>query len=422
MLAKENPTSKYNIMQILQATWEGNDAVSRKLCSEYDKMGLDPVQIPKILNTVNSQNEAEVIRLLNNFKNLEIAPEQIPIILDTSNEVSYKQIQALNRTIGKDKAMALEQKDLIVDCKFPKLYGVKNINEIPISAKKDLLHNLVSSNTGLFEISDELSKDFPLIPRNQEEYCSLLPSIVRSLGIETNELTPEQRITMFNSSINELSKSLADISDADFSRMIITQSYPKDQFIFDVLDKVKTLPSTERQKVYDYFGFELHHNRNNKTGFSITGYPVNLNNGKKLAQIEDPRTKAVVEDLRPSVVRFSENNKIICNNPKVEQFLNEVIKALPELRTTIGKKQHGNGESYGHDFDIMQHSLKVMQKIAQDPKFETMNESDQKIMLLASLMHDITNPKVELTKLTQIMEVLTLSLYLKNSIYQKKKK
>ena len=37
-------------------------------------------------------------------------------------------------------------------------------------------------------------KDFPLIPKNQEEYCTLLPQLVKSLGIETNELRPDQRI------------------------------------------------------------------------------------------------------------------------------------------------------------------------------------------------------------------------------------
>ena len=350
------------------------------------------------MHNIRNDNQDEALKLLENYKKMEIAPSQITVLLDFDNNVSYKQIKALNNKMGRHKAGALEHKDLLVACKFPDLYGVKNINEIPISGKKELLHNLVSSNTGLFEISDKMSQDFPLIPRNQEEYCSLLPSIVRSLGIETNELTPEKRITMFNSSMGELSKSLAELSDTDFSKMTITQEYPKDKFILDVLDKVKALPRTERQKVYDYFGFELHHNKENGTGFSITGYPVNLNNGKKLAQIEDPRTKAVVESLRPDVVRFSENNKIKCNNPKVEQFLNEVIEALPELRTTIGKKQHGNGENYGHDFDIMQHSLKVMQKVAQDPKFATLNESDQKIMLLASLMHDITKSEGRVDK------------------------
>ena len=51
----------------------------------------------------------------------------------------------------------------------------------------------------------------------------------------------------------------------------------------------------------------------------------------------------------------------------------------------IGKSQHG-----AHHFDVMKHSLKVMQKITSDDNFKTLNESDKRIMLLASLMHDIT--------------------------------
>lgn len=229
-----------------------------------------------------------------------------------------------------------------------------------------------------------MQKMFPMIPTDRDAYCSLLPSIVRSLGIETNTLTTAQT-TKFNQSLTDLSGSLAKISDADFADLRITQEYSKDDFIRNVLKIVKDLPTKERQKVYDYFGFELHHNKGNQTGFSITGYPVNLNNGKKLAQITDPRTKEIVELLRPEVIKFSEQNPIRCNNPQIEQLLNDVVDVLPELRAQIGKTQHST-----HDFNVLQHSLKVMQKISQDPKFQELNESDQKVMMLASLLHDIT--------------------------------
>lgn len=381
---------QFNIFAVMNS--KNSDFVT-ELCKEYKNWGIPANCIYAIAKSVNKDNIEYAKQICKEFQKHEITPNQIPLLLNKENGLTYKQIQKLNRTLGRQKVASLSNSDLLIAGKFTDLYGKQNINEIPIKDKKNILRSLVSSNTGLFEISEDLSKDFPLIPKNQEEYCSLLPSIVRSLGIETNELTPEQRITMFNSSMGNLSQSLSKISDTDFANMKISQEYPKDKFILDVLDKVKALPSTERQKVYDYFGFELHHNKENLTGFSITGYPVNLNNGKKLAQIDDPRTKAVVEDLRPNVVRFSENNKIKCNNPEVEQFLNEVIEALPELRTTIGKKQHGT-----QAFDVMQHSLKVMQKITQDPKFATLNESDQKIMLLASLMHDITKAEGSVDK------------------------
>lgn len=39
-----------------------------------------------------------------------------------------------------------------------------------------------------------------------------------------------------------------------------------------------------------------------------------------------------------------------------------------------------------------------MQKISQDPKFKTLNESDQKVMMLASLLHDITKREGSIDK------------------------
>ena len=309
------------------------------------------------------------------------------MLVENYGKVSYKQFRKLMRVVGQQNLDKLDSSELPIACQLVDMYGRTNINEIPIEAKKDVLRGLVSCNSELFNISDTMKKMFPLLPANQAEYCALLPSIVRSLGIETNTLTPKQ-VGEFNQSLRNLSGSLEKISDTDFANLKITQEYSKDSFISNVLDIVKDLTPAERQKVYDYFGFELHHNKNNQTGFSITGYPVNLNNGKKLAQITNVKTKEIVEKLRPEVIKFSEQNPIKCNNPQVEKMLNEVADVLPELRAQIGKKQHQT-----HDFDVLQHSLKVMQKVSQDPKFKSLNESDQKIMMLASLLHDIT--KVE---------------------------
>lgn len=367
---------------ILNVLNEQNIKLAEDLCNRPD---FPKEHIADIVQATREQNIKLAEKLVKQIAEKEITPEQCLLLLKNYETISYKDIQKLRQTIGRDRVYRMNSTDLLVAAQFPSLAGKQNINEIPIEEKRGLLRNLVKCNTGLFEISDDLAKDFPLIPRNQDQYCTLLPAIVRSLGVDVTPLKPETKVENFNNSMSNLSQSLAKLSDTDFANITITQEYSKDDFIKTVLSKVKDLSRVERQKVYDYYGFELHHNKGNKsTGFSITGYPVNLNNGKKLAQITDPKTKEVVENLRQDVIRFSENNRIKSNNPQVEQFLNEIIDALPELRTTIGKTQHST-----HDFDIMQHSLKVMQKVTQDPKFNELNESDKKIMMLASLMHDI---------------------------------
>lgn len=279
--------------------------------------------------------------------------------------------------------------DMITAVQFKELFDIESVNEIPLAMKKDMLKNLISTNANLFNISPELKEHFPLLPTNVDEYCELLPTLVRSIGIETNELE-SKAINKFNTDINKLAESLRDLSDEEFNNLEIKQEYPKEEFIKDVLEIVNNaeLSHREKQRVYDYYGFELHKNPNNPTGYSIVGYPVNLNNGKKLSEIKDPKTKEVVETLRKKVIKFSENNDISSNNKTIKKLMNDIVSVLPEIHTIIGKQQHD-----AHDFDVLKHSLKVMQKIAQNPNFNGLNESDKKVMLLASLMHDIT--KVE---------------------------
>ncbi len=377
---KDFPPDK--IADIIRVVNEENINYTKSLCIDKD---FPKESIPGIVRNINNSNIKYAEQLFAQYKSKEISISQFSALINNTNTISYKDIQRLRRIVGRAKVDSMNETDLIFAAKFSSLLGKQNINEIPIEEKRGLLRKLVANNIGLFEISDDVAKDFPLIPRNQEEYCTLLPALVRSLGVDVTPLRPEIKVENFNNSMSNLSQSLAKLSDNDFANISITQEYSKDDFIKTVLDKVKDLSSEERQKVYDYYGFELHRNKGNKeTGFSITGYPVNLNNGKTLTQITDSRTKEVVENLRADVIKFSENNPIKSNNLEIEQFLNEIVEALPELRTTIGKVQH-----LTHDFDIMQHSLKVMQKVAQDPKFNELSESDKKIMMLASLMHDI---------------------------------
>ncbi len=335
-------------------------------CKEYMKALIENKGVRDGINTTKFSVD-EIVRIVNN--------------------TTFNQYKALKEKVG-DKIQEYNCNDIITAVEFTDLYQRKSINEIPIKQKKDLLRRLVSANINMFDTSDVMNKDFPLIPNNQERYCEVLPALVRSLGIETNQLSKKQ-IDGFNKTITKLSGNLAKLSDKEYNELTISQEYNKDDFVKDVLEKVKDLEPKERQRVYDYFGFELHKNPKNRvTGYSIVGYPVNLNNGKKLAEITDNHTKKVVEDLRGNVIKFSEKNKIKSNNKDVEKELNEIAEVLPEIRTMIGKTQHK-----AHDFDVFKHSLKVMQKVVQDENFEKLNDSDKKIMLLATLMHDIT--KVE---------------------------
>ena len=344
------------------------------------------------------KNDSELTEELLNIKykiddDRELYRYKAEDILRVTENLNFDEYKKLKSKIG-DTIKLCNATDLITTIQFQDLYQVKSVNEVPIELKKNVLERLISSNTNLFNLSEKLKEHFPLLPANTEEYCELLPSLVHSIGIETNELN-DKEITKFNKDITSLSNSLAKLSDDEFANLEITQEYSKNDFIKDVIELMDNadLSKKEKQRVFDYFGFELHKNEkcnnekfpDNSTGYSIVGYPVNLNNGVKLAEITDEKTKEVVEKLRKNVIRFSENNKISVNNKEIENYLNDIMEVLPELHPLINKAQHKT-----HDFDILKHSLKVMQKVTQNAEFEVLNESDKKVMLIATLMHDIT--------------------------------
>ena len=64
----------------------------------------------------------------------------------------------------------------------------------------------------------------------------------------------------------------------------------------------------ERNKVFDYFCFEIY-NSEADGEISMSGYPALINNGEKLAQIENPQTREIIKQLKPYVQRFTRKTK-----------------------------------------------------------------------------------------------------------------
>lgn len=188
---------------------------------------------------------------------------------------------------------------------------------------------------------------------------------------------------LLNRAIFDLSLSLKKMSDEEFNNLDIKQTFEKNDFIAKTVSIVENLSEEDRHDVCDYFGFKLYQNEENPVGFSISGYPVLSNNKKALKGFDLSVQKAICK-MQPVVKMFLENNPVICNDKNIEKELNLIVKVFPELRVLIGKKQHKS-----HSFDVMKHSLKVMQKIVQNSEFDKLNKSDKRILLIASLFHDI---------------------------------
>lgn len=321
-------------------------------------------------------------QLLQDF-NGDISDNVLSLISSCNNNSIIDSYNSLKSILSIENISKMSPHDITTANKIIDLYNIQDINEIPLEKKRNIIRTIVANNVSLFSLSDELKQMFPLIPSNKDEYCSILKTLCKSIGIETNVLSDEQ-INKFNSNMRNLSSVLAELSDEEFNALDFEQEYTKDEFIKNTYEIIKDLSPAERQKVYDYFGFELKPITHNSERLTIIGYPVNLNNGKKLAKIDNPKTEAVIEQLRPEVIKFSENNFVSCQNKEIEAYINEILNLCPEFRTEIEREQSGL-----HEFDVFKHSLKVMQKIVQNPKFDNLNKSDKKIMLMASMLHDV---------------------------------
>lgn len=342
------------------------------------------------------------------------------------NELAYQNLLKLKAS----ERFTMEQ---IVDFTstlkgFSKYLDKTNINELSITEKRELLKELVKANASLFK-NDFMQAlkilgygDTLLYPKNREEYCALLPKLIKSIGIDTKPLSKEIEGNYYVA-MNRLMDADGVLSKIDFDNenISIGLKYSRNSFISDVEKLLETLTRTERNKAMDYFGFELI--QRNDGILQMNGYPINVNNGAKMSEIADENTRNIIEKIRPLVERFSNQNEIIVeNNPALAKELNDIIKAFPEFITIIGKKQHST-----HDFTVDIHTLKVLQGIATNPRYQKLPDADKRILQIATLMHDLTkaenltdktHPQYSAYDTYYLLEKMELSESEKLKVYQ----
>lgn len=331
--------------------------IERLLCDK-------DVNIKSLTKFYNSLSDRVVERInLGTLRNL-VDDSDIDL-----KEASQKLSSIPEETLKKLKS----SDDVITYLRFEDFLGKKNINELSQAEKRKLMNKLVKNNSASFDFSSDLA---PILPKNQEEYCALLSKLARSIGIDTKPLSAQDK-KFFEESLSRLDGS---IKKVDFDKASISLKISRQDFIDSVSKQMDKLDDLEKRKVMDYFGFEI-------VDGKLRGYPINLNNGEKLAEISNEKTKKVIENIRPLVVDFSEHNPIIVAgaDKAFEKDLNDILKGLPELRSMIGKAQHET-----HAYSLDKHTLKVLQGVVSDPRFSSLPAEDKKVLSIASLLHDIT--------------------------------
>lgn len=161
------------------------------------------------------------------------------------------------------------------------------------------------------------------------------------------------------------------------------ETFDLNRYIFPGVLPLRILPQKTAQKLYKAFPL-LPHNEEEYSEFVknlVDSIGINSN---KLSQQEIARFNHTLSDLTNSLTKYSDEEFAKLDVTKIPET-KEILNFIPELKSTVGRKQHGT-----HEFDVFKHSLKVLKKIGEDKNFQKLNTSDKKIMMMAALLHDIT--------------------------------
>ena len=155
-----------------------SDFQAHYLLKYGDELGLFPIianekRLKKFLNLTGEFGKPQASRAL--------TMQEARFIFDSKKELKPEQIQKYIDLI--DKRLEPHQASRMV-LKFWDYKDINNIKELSNKEKRELLKKIMAEPTFLFTRLD--IKDFPLIPKNQEEYCVIVQSLANSLlgGIE----------------------------------------------------------------------------------------------------------------------------------------------------------------------------------------------------------------------------------------------
>lgn len=408
------------LLEIFEESLYGNvsiknfNKINNKLENEFIKIGNKNISLKEYLpqdyilelsrNAINEKgiiNESFMDSAITILKKKTIGHKYIPEILNTClkndktvDKTTLSKVFELNSKGVTDKTIApfinavkdgngkfdlktykyfvekLNLKDLTIEDtellgSFAKYKDYKSIHEMPKKDKKQFLLDLLINKSNIS--NNHIKSAIPLIPAEEKDYVKAMKSISQSLNLSFKPLT-ELEQKEFDTSLKELSKSLKDMNLTSLSE--IKLSMPHSEFISKVKDTMKDLAPEEQAKIEDYFGFHIQNGK-------LTGYPNGEAKDIALSDITDKKSIDIIEKLKPIVDKYTSNNFItIKDNPELNQQLKKISKYMPEIFNQV------DGSKTAVD------TIKTLQKIVQNPTFEKLSDSDKKVMLISTLLHN----------------------------------
>ncbi len=254
--------------------------------------------------------------------------------------------------------------------------------------RKAFIAALIKHNSDMFDntTGNGITKLYPFLPSNNEDYCQLLPVLTAS--VDKNLMRTNSRTRKAIAELPQILEGLyepnstflkLDFENPDF---IPKLRYSLADFKEDVKKALKDCPEDKKEQVTDQFGFVLSSNKSSDC--ILVGYPQIPKNYNFTIQKQE--YKEAAQEIERYVDNFINHNDIkVCNDEKTNKLFYKLLCAIPELTTLVGKPQNE-----WHHFDTFVHTLRVMQEVAKNERFQKLNEKDKQLLFIAALLHDIS--------------------------------
>ena len=334
---------------------------AEELLAYRNKTPMLPDELLSIVN-LDDKDYKRVIEVLDEIK--DNSWDFTPDILIECTKISDEVFEKLKNS-GKLKDLKGIEVSLITG--FQKFIDKKSIRDMSKSEKREFMANLMAYKNVFINKDINLKDLIGILPSNEDEYAQIMKKISQSLNISTKAVTAEDKAKIEND-LKQLAEVLKNTDLSDLEEINLTM--PHSEFIAKAEEFMKELSDEEKAKVMEYFGFKIQDGK-------LTGYPNGDGKDLSLADISDPKTIDVVNKMKGLVDNYTDNNFItVKDHPELNAVLKEISRLVPEIFNQIDGSK------------IPVETIKALQKIVQKPNFDNLSDSDKKVIITATLLHN----------------------------------
>lgn len=342
---------KPNILDLASRVWHIEDFPFEHLGNILDNITDENISIAERLCFDKECNKKNIPSILKNLvsSNFEIFLQYYETREDFRDFINNSNISDINI-------------NLLIE--FLPLKGKNDLSELTKTEKKAILLSILKHKSDFQGSYKQISQ---ILPENGEEYAKVIKSITQSLNISFKPLEASSQ-RAFDENLKNLTNVLRTIDLSELQEIQLSMSHS--EFILQVQSILKDLSMTEQAKIQDYFGFKI-------IGGKLSGYPNSLERDLSISNITDKKSIEALNKVKKIVDNYVNNNFItVKNNPVLNEQLKTISKYIPEFFNQV------DGTS------LPVSTIKALQKVLQNPYFNTLSESDKKVMVIATLLHN----------------------------------